>query len=516
MQADAKAPPLIILGIDAGDPVFIRRWAAQGYLPAMASIMERGCWARTAGPELISEHGVWISLFSGLSRSQHGYYYFRQLNPGTYDLMPIRGPDINAHPFWSVLQGQRKKKAAIIDAPDAIPRPGLPGIQLANWATHNNWDPDHFATATEPPELLREVQRKFGEKQITLENHESSFQEDLRIYKQLLPRIAKKGELCRDLFGRQDFDLFVTVFAESHLANHQFWQYCPEVKANRNLPDSELTHAIRDVYRAIDYEIGLLLEGLPAESNLFIVSSVGMEDKYPTTGLAAAFFRQLGYQVSAEPGPLSLHPMALARRVLPESWRIALSRHLPREKREELLAEQFRSGTNWSRTAAFAIPTSYTSFVRVNLRGREPEGIVDPNGDYEALLDRIESDFRQLVDPQTNEPAVARVARTTKLFGGGPPESLPDMFVDWRSGRFLDRVVHPHTDLIQKKPDFYRRSDHSKHGFMVAAGPGIQALGELDDISVLDLAPTFLNLLGEPVPQALSGHVIRVVRETFT
>ena len=99
VQADAKAPPLIILGIDAGDPVFIRRWAAQGYLPAIASIMERGCWARTAGPELISEHGVWMSLFSGLSRSQHGYYYFRQLNPGTYDLMLLSGPDINAPPL---------------------------------------------------------------------------------------------------------------------------------------------------------------------------------------------------------------------------------------------------------------------------------------------------------------------------------------------------------------------------------------------------------------------------------
>jgi hypothetical protein len=77
MIVDTKTSPLVILDLDAGDPGFIQRWARAGGLPAIASIMERGCWGRTAGPELMSEHGVWVSLFSGISRSQHGYYYFR-------------------------------------------------------------------------------------------------------------------------------------------------------------------------------------------------------------------------------------------------------------------------------------------------------------------------------------------------------------------------------------------------------------------------------------------------------
>jgi hypothetical protein len=48
-----KHSPLVILGIDAGDPVFIQRWGQEGYLPTIASILERGCWARTGGPELV-------------------------------------------------------------------------------------------------------------------------------------------------------------------------------------------------------------------------------------------------------------------------------------------------------------------------------------------------------------------------------------------------------------------------------------------------------------------------------
>ncbi|HLE26392.1 MAG TPA: alkaline phosphatase family protein [Thermodesulfobacteriota bacterium] len=509
MTIDTKYSPLVILGIDAGDPVFIQHWAKEGCMPTVASIMNRGCWGQTAGPELLSEHGVWKSLFSGISRSQHGYYYFRQLKPGTYDLKTVTGDDIEASPFWSYLHGQ-DKKIAIIDAPDGRPLPGLPGIQLANWATHNNLDPHRFTTTSEPTELLEEVRRNFGPKLVTMENHESTFDEDSRIYRQLMNQVEKKGALCRHLLASDRFDLIVIVFAESHVANHQFWKYYIEAKDGKTT-EHNLTHAIRNVYKGIDREIGLLLKQLPNNSNVFTVSSVGMEDDYPTAGLIEAFCRKLGYQASSESNGGSFKPTNLVRRMVPESCRIALSRYLPREKRERLLAEQFRSGTNWRKTTAFSIPASYTSFIRVNLKGREPEGIVEPGAEYMALLQRIEADLMQLVDHQTNELAVTIVAKTVELFGCEPHVSLPDLFVEWKPGRFMQRVVHPRAELVQKKPDFYRRSDHSSKGFVAAAGPYIHMRGALGNVEVLNLAPTFLYLMDEPIPRVMTGQVIKQI-----
>src|ERR1051326_8911189 len=98
-----KAPPLVLLGLDVGDPDEIERWARQGYLPTSASIMNKGCWARIAGPEMLSEQGLWFALFNGVSRAKHGYYYFRQLKPGTYDLEKFNGLNTGAKPFWSHL-----------------------------------------------------------------------------------------------------------------------------------------------------------------------------------------------------------------------------------------------------------------------------------------------------------------------------------------------------------------------------------------------------------------------------
>jgi predicted AlkP superfamily phosphohydrolase/phosphomutase len=250
----------------------------------------------------------------------------------------------------------------------------------------------------------------------------------------------------------------------------------------------------------------LLLRELPDKANVFFLSSVGMSDEYPTSGLMDAFMRQLGYQAAPQPGSVTWSPMAVARRLVPESWRIAASRHLSRARRERILAEQFRNGTDWNRTVAFAIPSAYFGLVRVNLRGREPEGIVAPGSEYRSVLDQLTEDLEQLIDPETGEKAVVQVSRTTELYDCEPHDILPDLFVNWKPGRYMSRVSHPRTELLQRKPDFFRRSDHSDRGFFAAAGPGIGPVGQVGCADVLDLAPTFLALLGQPVPGYMQGR----------
>jgi predicted AlkP superfamily phosphohydrolase/phosphomutase len=236
-----------------------------------------------------------------------------------------------------------------------------------------------------------------------------------------------------------------------------------------------------------------------------------MEDDFPITGLIEAFCRRFGYQASPEASGSrpSRRPIDLARRLVPEGWRLALSRRLSREARERLLADRFRIATDWKRTRAFALPSAYTGFVRVNLRGREPDGVVAPGAEYAAVLDRLETDLATLVDPRSGAPAVTRTTRTTEAFGCPPHATLPDLWVDWLPGRFLDRVTFPGGELTQERPDFYRRSDHADHGFFAAAGPGIAARGEIDAVEVLDLAPTFQALLGRPPTARMTGAPIR-------
>jgi predicted AlkP superfamily phosphohydrolase/phosphomutase len=145
----------------------------------------------------------------------------------------------------------------------------------------------------------------------------------------------------------------------------------------------------------------------------------------------------------------------------------------------------------------------------VNLRGREPGGIVDPGQEYAELLDRVEEDLALLVDPRSNLPAVKKVTRTVDLFGGDPPIWLPDLFVVWVPTTYLvEKVVHPKAVLLQKNLDFTRGSHHTHRGFVAAAGPGIRRRNHLGDLEVLDLAPTFQTLLGEPILERMTGRAI--------
>ena len=131
--------------------------------------------------------------------------------------------------------------------------------------------------------------------------------------------------------------------------------------------------------------------------------------------------------------------------------------------------------------------------------------------EYKDLLDHLEADLKQLIDPITSEPAVKRTFRAVDIFGGDIPDSLPDLFVEWKAGHFMRRVVHPRVELVQKKPEFFRVSDHASHGFAAAAGSSIRRQGAIGDISLLDLAPTFLALMGEHAPERMTGRVMEIL-----
>jgi predicted AlkP superfamily phosphohydrolase/phosphomutase len=149
---------------------------------------------------------------------------------------------------------------------------------------------------------------------------------------------------------------------------------------------------------------------------------------------------------------------------------------------------------------AFALPSFYDGRVRVNVRGREDHGLVDPD-DYAATCDELEELVRSCVSPWNGAPAVTDVERP----GGDDPFSVgssgADLVVVWGPGVFA--LDHPHLGLIGPVP--YRRTGgHTgPYGFASVTGPGVTA-GDHGIVSSFDVAPTVLDLAGRP-PETASG-----------
>ncbi len=318
-----------------------------------------------------------LSFLSGVPQSEHGYFDFRRMQPGSYDLHLVSPVEVPAPPFWSFLK-ESGKKVAILDAPEVDVVRGLPGIQLLNWASHQPCQTER-APAAEPTQLMQEVRRLFGPQMRLPAFLGSGGSRGIRAMpRKFQERIEKKGALCRQLLQRDQYDLVVLGFYEAHTAAHLLWDDLAEdQKVGEAVDEGDLSYALRDIYTAIDREMGLLLAQLPPEANVCVVSLYGMKDQYPMTGISEALCRRLGFQVPPPPASPSLQPLDLARYLLPESLRVAVSRRLPPLVQERLLADWFRNSTDWNRTTAFAIPSLYTNYIRINLRDREPQGRVE-------------------------------------------------------------------------------------------------------------------------------------------
>lgn len=496
MTASASRLPLLVVGIDAGDPDLLERWANEGHLPQLAAIMRDGSHRRTGGTDLAMEHGAWVTLLSGVPRAVHGYHYFRQLVPGSYRLALTTGPAAPVAPFWASLRDHR---VVTFDVPDFRPVDGLRGVQLADVAVHNR----ELEAAAIPADALPAVLRAIGDVRDIPEAFRSTAEDDERILARLLTRVERKGTVARRLVTEQQPDLAVVVFGEGHTAGHQCWRWHRGAASHPRLADG-----LRRVYAAIDRELGALRASMPQPHRVVVLSSVGLRTLYPGGDLGEAFLRALGFQCAppATAGTGMPGPLALARRLLPEPLREALSRRLGRDVRERLYADRFTNGTDWSRSRVFAVPSAFQSFLRVNLRGREPSGVVAPGQEYEALLDELERELAQLRDPATGRAVLARTTRPGGL--GAPPHTLPDLVVDWDfTDRFITTIEHRRARLALREPEFFRDSEHTDEGFLAMAGPGVAATGAQPPLDATDVAPLLADLATvPPAPRATRPH----------
>jgi predicted AlkP superfamily phosphohydrolase/phosphomutase len=179
------------------------------------------------------------------------------------------------------------------------------------------------------------------------------------------------------------------------------------------------------------------------------------------------------------------------------------------------------SGIDWSRTRAFSDTLFPTLWI--NLKGREPCGIVEPGEEYRRVCDEIEADLLQSRDAVTGEPIVDQVLRREEIYAGPHVDKAPDLLVRWRedilihglrveaapgSGR-ADNPERTSTPFIPGEDYRVISGDHRLNGVLLCRNPRRNVAREsLNKASLLDIAPTALHALGIPVPEDMDGRIL--------
>ncbi|HUP00992.1 MAG TPA: alkaline phosphatase family protein [Gemmatimonadota bacterium] len=510
----------LVVGLDVGDGDLILKWARRGHLPVLGSLIERGTWARLATTAELLHVSGWPSIYTGSLPGEHGVYYTFQPVPGRQGYRVFAGDQYGRPTFWSLLS-QSGVRCTVFDAPYTHPEAGSRAAQVFEWGTWAH----HWRPASTPSSLLRRLNRACGRYPLGLEALNVGLGPldpgDMR--RRLLASIRAKANATRWLMEWSAWDLFFVVLGETHPAAHYCWSP-PSAGDGDDNDGGDDQAGLRILYEEIDRAIGAILERAGRDVTLYVISGDGIGPNQAGWHLLPEVLRRLGFlaeplteptgsgvESGAEGGPTqgggrATDPIRRLRDALPRDFRKSLARRLPASIRHRLAQRVDTAAIDWSKTRAFCLPTDLEGYVRINLRDREPLGIVAPGLEYERVCDDLVAELGKLTDPVSGRKAVREVVRVDEVFPGPRRHYLPDLIVVWERDLPLTGLSSPSVGTVLGRSPDARPGTHEPPGFLLRHGDDIPAGGlpEKDghacDGHVCDLAPELLSRYGVRIP----------------
>jgi len=265
--------------------------------------------------------------------------------------------------------------------------------------------------------------------------------------------------------------LFFFYLGTLDTIQHMFWRYLDPQHPlyEKGSPYQDI---IYKYYEKIDRIIGKVLKGLDKDATLIILSDHG----FSSFRRAAHLNRWL-----LENGYLSL-------------------------KKGTKEGREFFEDVDWSKTRAYALGFGG---IYLNRIGREYYGIV---GESEAddLKQAIRKGLKEFRDPKNGEPVARNIYLSEEIFQGPYAKEAPDLFVGFNAGYRVSwqTALGGVPDLIIEDNQKKWSGDHLIDPVLVPGVIFVNKKTQLDKPSIMDIAPTILNLFNIDKPNEMQGKVL--------
>jgi predicted AlkP superfamily phosphohydrolase/phosphomutase len=455
---NAKRIRLLIVSIDGARLDLVQRWD----LPFLHNLIETGTSGllRTVFPPHTSI--AFASLLTGTDPSHHGVYNYVKLRDGT--LTPFTGQDVGAKTFMETLSDAGLSVGC-------VNVPMMSAQSLRGGFVIGSWDSPPGMRYFHPPELAQAL---------------DSFDYEVVRYgvrKRELPRVAyeverKRTELAKHLLRTYPFDLFMIHYEGTELLHHKFASFMSPSSSGEF---SEEERTVAAFYKQIDELVRSLVEEANPE-NVIVLSDHGFCAMEGVVNINS---------VLAKHGLLSYSDVRQALRTIASFLETKSINNQVIYRLGTRIYDKRRTGVRlpfvWQRTKAFC--TSQLGSVRVNLRGREAFGVVDPS-EYEPTRERIVEVLRHL-------PVVDEVYRKEQVYDRAGPfiRDIDDLYVKFNGCRI--------------SADYYGRTEtgfHTIDGMLVRFGREV-TYGSVEDIcDVARVVCSVFDVNHAPVPRESHGY----------
>ena len=498
---------LLVIALQEATRDLIDPWVEQGLLPNIARLMQAGtCRSVHAQAPLITPHS-WANILTGVNAGRHGIFDYWQR--GADGVFRESSPTVlQAPPIWARLR-DTGLRSTYVNLPLTWPLPEVDGTIVAGGGlgavpTRNIFSPRvlHDRLIAAHGAYSPEATAPGGRKK----------RECLTLFDTETPRTAAAFEF---LLNAQHWNFAMVYFLDAAMAQHYFWADMEDGPAN------PYSNVILSAYKNLDTAIGRLVAAAGPDTVVFVMSECGAGALRSGINLN----NWLDQQGLLRPrhGPLTglrhfveNQLLPLAKRTLPPALKSGIGNRSPM-LRNWASSSGTQLDLDWSRTQVFSRGKEGNLFV--NLAGRDPHGIVQPGSEYDTLLNDVGDALRKLRDPDTGAQVVASVARPEQLYTGSAVEFAPDLIVDWTDAAYMvtergSSSNEVFVDRWRKGMSWPTTGSHRYDGVLIAAGPGISAGTRMGRASQFDLLPTWLNILGQPVPSELEGRVLSAMMES--
>ncbi len=501
---------VLCIGLDGATFDLIRPWAESGKLPTFRKLMDGGAWSelRTTVPPVTAS--AWSSFMTGKNPGAHGLYDFMQRRAGSYDLAPVSALDRDGKAVWDLI-GAAGKKVIVMNVPVTWPPQAVNGLLITGMLT-----PRTAENYTFPRELAQELKAATGD--YIVYSDEVYAKGRGEIFLNALKHSAEQRTRAAEyLMAQYPWDFFMLVYPETDTVSHGLWSsYDPSHHEHDPAEAAKHRDGILEIYQYIDARLARLISHLQPQTSILLMSDHGHG---PVRNFLYVnnYLAQRGYLQFQSSPATRLKQLAFRLGITPKTaYQLLIAIGLGKLRRtldkrrggRGLLKRLFLSfgDVDWARTRAYSI--GYIGEVHINLRGREPQGIVAPGDEYERTREEVIADLRSLRAPG-GAPLVEFLWKKEEIYRGAHLDQAPDILF---LPRGLETIAVGDFEFGSNKilePSYGVSSSHRMNGIFVASGAGVKKSGEFAGAQIVDLAPTILHLLDLPVPTDMDGRVLR-------
>ena len=431
----------------------------------------------------------------------------QQLQPGTYEVVEKDAYVVQTDPFYVPL-ACAGNKSIVVDLCVDRPRPIADLVQVIDWATE--FKLYHYCTT--PRSTQRFVDRVCPDHPLTRYGGTDPSEANLlQLNQKLLRGAALKGKLVRRLMdANPDWSFLFAGFCEIHKAGHFFWQYQDPSHPQYAGINHPLSPALDALYERFDEQMMEISKKAGSDTNIIVVADRGMRSNFRGDHLVQRMLIRLGLLVLRDATSTLTTGDATGERLEIPDWQRRLKNRIPVALRPTLRRLLGKEVTDWHRTKVFRIPDVGNSYLRINLAGREPFGVVSQI-EYDDLLADLEREFTSLVDPATGRCPVREVVFPQRTAAGPLSENLPDFGVIWEYDSPITALESSSLGRIEGANVEQRSGNHTERGGMLVSGPDFSAGLERDG-DLRELAPTLLALYNVAAPSSYEFPAVRELK----